>query len=45
MSRNILHNKQNRLIESGLVVAKGRDIGGLGDKDKGIKKYWLIVTK
>ena len=42
-------NKQNRntLIdtENRLLVVRGRDVGGLGEKGEGIEKYKLVVTK
>ena len=41
------HNKQTkqRIIENRLMVTRREGVGGLGEKDKKIKKYRLVVTK
>ena len=38
---------RNRLIdtENILMVARGRGVGGMGERCEGIKKYKLVVTE
>ena len=31
--------------ENGLMVAKGKEFGGLGEKGEAVNKYKLVVTK